>query len=558
VNYLVTVQSSAVTSVLASLSSANVGDLSTQLAATLVAAGLSPPLIASVQSITASAPSSSKLLTASGPELDIRDLAGYTLSWTWQGDISLIVGYRVYLATDASGAGRSQVGSDVPAGTYSITETASFNPSNFSQFVVYAKSSLAELSTPQSLSFDDTKARFRASSIAFWDLDLDLDQVAGNLTWTAPPIATFVVTYNVYLAHSDGSGRVLIGDVAAPNTLFAVPTNTTLYGRTHWLVYAVSSVAEQLTPAKYGPLFDAFATVSGVSFSDKDLDRAELGGTASWAEPAVYACLPHCILFYLPNYETACVPTLLPTYQPACDPAEGSIKYLTTPLPTYLDRVVSYNVYLTTDSEGAGRLNKGALAVGTNELAIPSEEPLVSYTHLAVYTESSLEEQTTPAVLALVDTVSSVSDVLFVDHDLDLGELGGWVTWLPPADIGQVTAYLAYLAEGQSGRSQLAAVAPNCADLQGCKGFLNQEFGIKNFTHVLVYSRSSLVEQTAPLNTSIYDANATVSGVSFDDWDLDVNQLEGTIFWSRLWMLTELHLTESMCQWGRQELGDLI
>ena len=100
------------------------------------------------------------------------------------------------------------------------------------------------------------------------------------------------------------------------------------------------------------------------------------------------------------------------------------------------------------------------MAVGTNQGAMVADSALGSYTHLVVYTKSSLAEQTTPAALSLTDVISSVSGVGFVDKDLDAGELGGVVTWTAPGDVAQVTRYVVYL-------STSAAGARKCWDVRG-------------------------------------------------------------------------------------------
>ena len=56
--------------------------------------------------------------------------------------------------------------------------------------------------------------------------------------------------------------------------------------------------------------------------------------------------------------------------------------------------------------------------VGTNQLAMVANTSLGSYTHVVVYTKSSLAEQTTPAALNFSDTSATVTDVVFVDQDL--------------------------------------------------------------------------------------------------------------------------------------------
>ena len=69
---------------------------------------------------------------------------------------------------------------------------------------------------------------------------------------------------------------------------------------------------------------------------------------------------------------------------------------------------------------------------------MPAEIPPAAYDHLVIYTKSLLVEQTTPANFALSDTQSIASAIVFVDLDLDYGDLGGNISWSPPNESKQV------------------------------------------------------------------------------------------------------------------------
>jgi hypothetical protein len=158
---------------------------------------------------------------------------------------------------------------------------------------------------------------------------------------------------------------------------------------------------EQTTPTAH-VIFDAFASVSGIFFIDQDLDLAELGGTVSWK-------------------------TLAST-----------------------QRVVSYHLYLSTHPDGSGRSQIGdGAALGTNDALVLAHTPLGTLTHLVVYAEPTLAEQTTPVAIALVDTVAMVSNVSFPDYDLDGGDLGGVLAWVLPSDTSQVP-YVERFAQSNS------------------------------------------------------------------------------------------------------------
>ena len=110
--------------------------------------------------------------------------------------------------------------------------------------------------------------------------------------------------------------------------------------------------------------------------------------------------------------------------------------------------------YLSDGLGGAARLQVvDDVAMGTNEL-MPSEMPLVNFTHLVVYTQSSLVEQTTPASFVFNDIESRVTNITFSDHDLEFDGIGGVVSWAEPFDARQVTHYILYMAVDGNGTNR--------------------------------------------------------------------------------------------------------
>ena len=63
------------------------------------------------------------------------------------------------------------------------------------------------------------------------------------------------------------------------------------------------------------------------------------------------------------------------------------------------------------------------------------------YTHILVYTKSSLTEQSSPSALGAKDESAYVSEVNYIGKDLDPGELGGSIRWLPPPKTDLVQEY---------------------------------------------------------------------------------------------------------------------
>jgi hypothetical protein len=173
-------------------------------------------------------------------------------------------------------------------------------------------------------------------------------------------------------------------------------------------VYTRSWLREQTTPF-YLLISDGFATVSDVTFPDRDLDPQELGGVLTWIPPQ--------------------------------DPAQ----------------VAAYHVYFF---DGINRTALGdgyQVPIGTNQLDILVDTPMGENHQILVYTKSLLVEQSTPSMLFINDTDSSISNLSFIDRDLDGKELGGKIMWKMPEDVQYVTEYLVYLSADDVGtnRSQI-------------------------------------------------------------------------------------------------------
>ena len=238
-------------------------------------------------------------------------------------------------------------------------------------------------------------------------------------------------------------------------------------------------------------LADHFATVSATHLcdGDLDLDASEVGGTVTWNPPTN------------PGYAF----------------------------------VEAYAVYLAADADGASKSQIGSdvgVPGGQDVLTVPVDTALAGATHLVVYTKSSLAEQTTPDAWAVVDTARSVNDVDFVDFDLDAAELGGTLTWSPPEILTLVTHYSVYLAEDAAGagRVQLPTNFAHLAAGTSAQA-VPVDTAVGSLTHAVVYTKSSLAEQTTPEALLLADTDASPENADFVDDDLDAGQLGGDLTW---------------------------
>ena len=76
----------------------------------------------------------------------------------------------------------------------------------------------------------------------FVDMDLDRNDLGGNLTWTPPTEASQVTTYVVYLADNPtGLNKTFFGTTMFGVNNITVPTDTAILANTQFLVYAPRS-----------------------------------------------------------------------------------------------------------------------------------------------------------------------------------------------------------------------------------------------------------------------------------------------------------------------------
>ncbi|CAE7216619.1 unnamed protein product, partial [Symbiodinium sp. CCMP2456] len=328
---------------------------------------------------------------------------GGDILWLAPTDVRRVLGYRVYLSTGLrAGQPRSLIGSEIAVGATQNFLPAESAMQTWTHVAVFTRSQLVEQTTPAGASISDTSSS--VSAMDFPDDDLDQFEIGGLLSWKNPSDFSEVIDYEVYLAEdSNGTNRSYLGNVSVGTNSFDVPAETGLQSFSHLVVYTRSPLVEQSTPEALR-IIETVASVSAISFVDLDLDTDELGGRLLWQEPAS------------------------------------------------TERVEFYVVYLALDSVGTG----GEVPVGTQRTTLPTvnitaldilyDTPRQNFSHLVIYTRSSLAEQTTPVAAALSDTFATVSNVTFADYDLDATDIGGPLTWDPPGDVSEVVTYIVYLA----------------------------------------------------------------------------------------------------------------
>ncbi|CAJ1362239.1 unnamed protein product [Effrenium voratum] len=245
--------------------------------------------------------------------------------------------------------------------------------------------------------------------------------------------------------------------------------------------YSKSSLAEMTTPAAL-LILDSVAEVDNITLFDRDLDAEEVGGEITWDPP--------------------------------------------------LDQriVDKYRVFFQTDMAGTEKTQVDVdQPRGIEMVVFDQDTNITGMAYIGIFITAFGVEQQTPSTALIVETISSVGSVEFLDLDLDALQLGGTVAWTPPLDTTYNKDYVIYFAQSATGdaRSLLGTVAVGSNSM-----VVPVDTYYGQYSHFVVYTRSTAYEQTTPLGLQIYDHDALVSGLSFSDIDLDANLIGGTLQWN--------------------------
>mmetsp|Transcript_47604 Transcript_47604/g.137509 ORF Transcript_47604/g.137509 Transcript_47604/m.137509 type:complete len:705 (+) Transcript_47604:60-2174(+) len=432
-------------------------------------------LTCSAASVALAAPPTVSVTSVLFPDLDLdRDELGGTVSWTPPGDTSNVIDYEVHMAVDALGGGSTTLGT-TSVGTNQISVPLDQALGSYTHLVVMTRNSDGvQTSAPGYALLEDQVAVI--TGLSFSDKDLDIGHIGGTVAWESRGTAP-VSGFKVYTASSpDGQNRVLLGDVTTDQ--FDIVADTTYATNSYICVYPESSLGQATRPSSV-QFYDIESPVRTLAFQDLDLDAGQLGGQVSWLAPL--------------------------------DTSE----------------VTQYVVTRATSSAGAGRAPLGTASTGATSYAMSANTAAGSYTHVIVYSRSSLAEATTPVSVSIVDVAASASGVTFTDTDQDVAELGGTVSWTAPANTADVVSYALYMATSAAGGSRSNGIG---AYSLGLSRTLNANTNKASYTHFTVYTRSSFTEQSTPAALAIVDVfTSTTYCSSFTCPAQDFSRGSGTL-----------------------------
>ncbi|CAJ1341407.1 unnamed protein product [Effrenium voratum] len=176
--------------------------------------------------------------------------------------------------------------------------------------------------------------------------------------------------------------------------------------------------------------------------------------------------------------------------------------------PADSEQVTYYGVFLRGDTtlQIPGPVG-GLVPLGTEREFLAADTAIAGFQEVAIFTRSSLVEQSTAVALSIEDEIASVSTVTFQDADQDIDMLGGRIQWQLPNDTSEVDFYVGYFAaspgandpnDASARRFEFEIVPADFYDLP----FQTPQSG---FGYFLVYTKSSLAEQTTPTSLEMVD-----------------------------------------------------
>ncbi|CAJ1389419.1 unnamed protein product [Effrenium voratum] len=385
-----------------------------------------------------------------------------------------VTSYTAYYGSSAASDSSAQVAligeilvASLPSGSTSAVFTIPMNtaPPGASYFLGFSKNSLGESLSGISASLVDKTNFFptvAVSSVAFVDADLSSGLVGGSVTWLAPADTAGLTQYTVVFAlDAAGTGRHPICSVAIGTHSCVVPLSTSLSAGggsfAYVIVFTNNGFGEG--PGLAAGLTDRalpVAVASGLSFPDTDVAVGSVGGTVTWTPP-------------------------------------GN--------PSGATQFTHYQIYLAGSSSAANVL-LGQVAVGTNSLVLADGQVLGNFSQVAVYTWNSAGEASAGTYAPVTDRFlppEGVLNLFFWDQDFTVGEIGGDLAWLEPADTSSITHYGVKISCAES-TSSLGQVAVGTDRFQ--VGF---DTALANCTELLVVALNELGESPVVVSTTIED-----------------------------------------------------
>lgn len=423
--------------------------------------------------------------------------------------------YALYFARGAAGPVDRLLGSAVPRGGLSVTVLIAQTvvPVGVTHLLVKTRSVDGEMAGGISIPLVDRKVpNVTAGSLSFTDTDTDRYELGGTVTFTKASDESDVTYYRVVFLNT--YSEIIeppLATVSKGNATmtYLIPTDFSMPAGATFLCVLAGNL-DGLAFVPYGrtiPLIDKAVPLHpplSISFVDEDSDASMLGGqvtvwrAADESDVTAYTC-----------------------YYGTSSAAVASSKLSALPLGTLYK---------------AGLTGSFAIFFVSYDTALPA-----GATHFLAFSANADGEIKTGISAAIADRTDAfptvaVSGLGFADFYLDLGFIGGPVTWFEPANKVGLTNYSVYLAVDSTGtlRTRLADVNVGTTRFTIPLNTTLRIDGVLKYTHVLVFCRNSYGRALTGAAVAIVDRAvpvAVVSGMAFTDLDGSFGSVGGTISW---------------------------
>ncbi|CAE8590871.1 unnamed protein product, partial [Polarella glacialis] len=425
--------------------------------------------------------------------------------------------FAIFLAMDAAGSSKDRLAT-IPLGSNSFVLPNSTDRQSHDWLLVYCENPAGLATTPAALRLYDASDAQPAASVTgllFDDLDSADGQIQGKVIWTEPDDTASFEKYGIYLAADrfGASKSPLAVLVEVGTNSLSFPAGVLRQAYDFLVVYTINANRSSQTPTAIflqdNTTLRPTVSVTNLRFQDEDVGAGSVGGEVSWQEPDDMATVSHF---------TAVL----------SDAADGSAN--ASPLAE-------------------------SIARGVNQYQIDDGTPRLTRDHLLVYTKNANGLQSVPCAISIWDNSTdvpsaSVQNIAFTDSDSEEGFIEGNVSWTPPSDVAQLTAYSVFLSNDTVGTEEQGWAKQGLNESSFSEKFQVGEDVLAGSTRLSVVSRTDRRSadvirvytknvnglQTAPASIFLRDETSAppsvgVTHLRFLDQDQDVDELSGTASW---------------------------
>jgi len=440
---------------------------------------------------------------------------GGPVTWTAAANESNITHYGVFFLNADNSRG-DQIGTDVAKGsTYSVTIADNTPiPAGTTKIAVFSKNAKGYGGSGKEITFTDNTSgelpTLLARNVVFNDIDTNGGKIGGNVTWDAATDETLITHYEVY--YVNGSGAKIgssIQEVAkgTPPYSISIANNTEPpTGASAIAVFSKNSNGLSSSSATIGIIDNdsgdvPTALATNVAFTDADTNGGEIGGNVTWNAATDESKITHYAVYFV---DTSGVnsPTLIQEVVKGTSPYSMNIAN-DTDIPVGADSIEVFSK----NGNGLSSLSAKVGIVDDDSGDVPTAIPV---------------------------------SVTFTDTDGNVGEIGGMVTWTPPADESKITHYGVFYMNTDDGIGAQIGADVIKGHVSTYKVTITANTDIptipKDVDRIVIYSKNGNGYSSSGKIVTIVDNNildtAVAQSISFIDGDPQLDEISGQVTWT--------------------------